>query len=285
MKIAITGSRGMLGTDLMRLFQQEHEVLGLDLHNCNILDAAQLHDVIAPFCPNVIIHAAAYTNVDKAESDRDAAFALNETGTKNMAEAAKACQAKLVYISTDYVFDGTKGTPYAEDDAPSPLGVYGWSKWRGEEQIRTIFADNPGAFLIVRIAWLYGKHGKNFVETILNLAQQQDTLRVVNDQFGSPTYTQDVVRALQALIRSNASGVVHATNSGQCTWHEFAETIVQFAGKTGVTVLPISSAELNRPAPRPAYSVLRLEKFTQMTGQQLRHWKDGLQAYFEERTT
>ena len=285
MKIAITGSRGMLGTDLMRLFQQEHEVLGLDLHNCNILDAAQLHDVVAPFCPNVIIHAAAYTNVDNAESDRDAAFALNEIGTKNMADVAKACQAKLVYISTDYVFDGTKGTPYAEEDAPSPLGVYGWSKWRGEEQIRAVFDGNASSFLIVRIAWLYGKHGKNFVETILNLAQQQDTLRVVNDQFGSPTYTQDVARALQALIRCDASGVVHATNSGQCTWHEFAETILNFAGKTGVTVLPISSAELNRPAPRPAYSVLRLDKFTQLTGQPLRHWKDGLQAYFEERTS
>ena len=284
MKIAITGSRGMLGTDLMRLFQQEHEVLGLDLHNCNILDAAQVHAVVAPFAPNVIIHAAAYTNVDKAENDRDTAFALNEIGTKNVADVAKACQAKLVYISTDYVFDGTKGTPYAEEDAPSPLGVYGWSKWRGEEQIRAVFDGNASSFLIVRIAWLYGKHGKNFVETILNLAQQQDTLRVVNDQFGSPTYTQDVARALQALIRSNASGVVHVTNSGQCTWHEFAETIVQFAGKTGVTVLPISSAELNRPAPRPAFSVLRLEKFTQLTGQQLRHWKDGLQAYFEERS-
>jgi len=285
MKIAITGSRGMLGTDLMRLFEQEHEVLGVDLHNCNILDAAQLRSVVAPFAPNVIIHAAAYTNVDKAESDRDAAFALNETGTKNVAETAKACQAKLVYISTDYVFDGTKGTPYSEDDAPSPLGAYGWSKWRGEEQIRAAFADNPGAFLIVRIAWLYGKQGKNFVETILNLAQQQNTLRVVNDQFGSPTYTKDVAHALQALIRCGASGVVHVTNNGQCTWHEFAETIIQFAGKTGVTILPISSAELNRPAPRPPFSVLRLERFTQLTGQQLRHWKDGLQAYFEERTT
>ncbi|GAK49557.1 DTDP-4-dehydrorhamnose reductase [Candidatus Moduliflexus flocculans] len=284
MKIAITGSRGMLGTDLMRLFEREHEVLGLDLHNCDILDAAQLQSVIAPFAPNVIIHAAAYTNVDKAESDRDSAFALNETGTKHVAEAAKVCQAKLVYISTDYVFDGTKGTPYSEDDAPSPLGAYGWSKWRGEEQIRTVFADDPTAFLIVRIAWLYGKRGKNFVETILNLAQQQDTLRVVNDQFGSPTYTQDVARALQALIQCHGSGVVHATNSGQCTWHEFAETILQFAGITGVTVLPISSAELNRPAPRPAFSVLQHERFTQLTGQQLRHWKDGLRAYFEERS-
>ncbi len=285
MKVAITGVRGMLGSDLMRLFQQEHEVLGLDLHNCNILDAARLHDVIAPFRPDVIIHTAAYTNVDKAESDQDAAFALNETGTKNVAEAAKACQAKLVYISTDYVFDGTKGTPYAEDDAPSPLGAYGWSKWRGEEQIRTLFSEKTASFLIVRIAWLYGKHGKNFVETILNLAQQQDTLRVVNDQFGAPTYTQDVARALQALIRCDASGIVHVTNSGQCTWHEFAERILEIAGIQGVTVLPISSAELNRAAPRPAYSVLRLDKFTQLTGQSPRHWKDGLRAYFEERTS
>lgn len=280
MRIIVTGSRGMLGTDLMRMLAGAHEVWGCDLHNCNILAANQFDELVASYHPDVVIHAAAYTNVDQAETDQAAALQLNETGTQYVAMAARQHQAKLVYLSTDYVFDGTKTTPYAEADAPNPLGVYGASKLRGEQQVQRICAEQ--AYLIVRIAWLYGQHGKNFVQTILQLARQHKVLRIVNDQTGAPTYTKDVVRGIQALLARNVAGIVHLTNDGTCTWHEFAQTILAMAGITDVAVQPISTAELQRPAPRPAFSVLALAKFAAITGQRPRHWKQGLQEYFEE---
>ena len=281
MRVLVTGSRGMLGTDVMTLFQQTHDVFGLDLHNGNILDAAQVDAIVAQFRPDAIIHAAAYTNVDQAEADEAGAIALNETGTKHVALAAKAHGAKLVYISTDYVFDGTKRTPYLVSDEPHPLGVYGRSKWLGERQAQAIL--DPSRWLLVRTAWLYGLRGKNFVETILRLAQQQNPLRVVNDQTGAPTYTQDLARGLLALLEHHASGIVHLTNSGQCTWHEFARTILDAAGLAQVEIEPITTAELRRAAPRPGFSVLDLSTFAALTGQSVRHWKDGLLAYLKER--
>lgn len=281
MRIIVTGSRGMLGTDVMRMLAGAYEVWGCDLHNCNILAANQFDELVASYHPDVVIHAAAYTNVDQAETDQAAALQLNATGTQYVAMAARQHQAKLVYLSTDYVFDGTKTTPYTEADAPNPLGVYGASKLRGEQQVQRICHEHE--YLIVRIAWLYGQHGKNFVQTILQLARQHSVLRIVNDQTGAPTYTKDVVRGIQALLARNVAGIVHLTNDGTCTWHEFAQTILAMAGITDVAVQPISTAELQRPAPRPAYSVLDLARFAAMTGQRPRHWKQGLQEYFEER--
>ena len=280
MRIIVTGSRGMLGTDLMRMLAGAHEVWGCDLHNCNILAANQFDELVASYHPDVVIHAAAYTNVDQAETDQAAALQLNETGTQYVAMAARQHQAKLVYLSTDYVFDGTKTTPYTEADAPNPLGVYGASKLRGEQQVQRICGAQQ--YLIVRIAWLYGQHGKNFVQTILQLARQHKVLRIVNDQTGAPTYTKDVVRGIQALLARNVAGIVHLTNDGTCTWHEFAQAILALAGITDVAVQPMTTAELQRPAPRPAFSVLALAKFAAITGQRPRHWKQGLQEYFEE---
>ncbi len=272
----VTGSRGMLGTDVVNLFQEQYEVLGCDLHNCDILQNEAFEQVVASFRPEVIIHTAAYTNVDKAESDEEAAFRLNAMGTKHVAAAANTYHAKLVHISTDYVFDGTSARPYTEEDIPHPMGVYGRTKLQAEQEVQRISQD----FLIVRIAWLYGRHGKNFVSAILQRAQEEGALQVVHDQTGSPTYTQDVARGILALLAHSVSGIVHLTNSGQCTWYDFAKTILEYAGMPQVTIQAISAAELRRPAPRPGFSVLDTSKFTAITGQKVRDWQEGLAAYF-----
>ncbi|MBD3309203.1 dTDP-4-dehydrorhamnose reductase [candidate division KSB3 bacterium] len=284
MKVIVTGARGMVGTDLLHILDEQHiETLACDLPQCDILNADQFEEMVALFQPDTIIHTAAYTNVDQAESDREAARELNEIGTMHVATIAKTYQAKLVSLSTDYVFDGTQTRPYTEDDPPHPVGVYGETKRRGEEQIQRILGDQE--YLIVRTAWLYGRHGKNFVETIRQLALQQRTLRVVDDQTGSPTYTRDLARGILALLQQNGSGIVHVTNSGVCTWYEFAKTILDYTGITDVTVQPISSADLQRPAPRPGFSVLDTSKFTALTGQTIRHWKHALHAYLQETMT
>ncbi len=284
MKVFVTGAHGMLGSDLAGLLRHTSDVFECARHNCDILQYAQLEEMIASYRPDVIIHTAAYTNVDQAESDKDAAMLLNETGTQHVAEIAQAYQAKLVHVSTDYVFDGTKTTPYQEDNQPHPAGVYGETKLRAEQQVQHIFnhADRRQAFLIVRTAWLYGRHGKNFVSAILQRARQHNTLQVVNDQTGAPTYTKDLARGIMALLTHNASGIVHVTNTGSCTWYDFAKTILEFAGISEVTVEPITAQQLGRPAPRPAFSVLDTSRFTMLTGQKMRHWKEGLQEYFEE---
>lgn len=284
MKVFVTGARGMLGSDLVALLRKDHDVFECDLHNCDVLKFDQLEETISSYGPDVIIHTAAYTNVDRAETDKEAAMQLNEMGTKHVATLANMYQSNLVHISTDYVFDGTKAKPYKEKDEPHPLGVYGETKLRGEQQVQHIFSHSSGNqdFLIVRTAWLYGKHGKNFVSAILQQAQQQKTLRVVNDQTGSPTFTKDLARGIIALLGHNASGIVHITNSGSCTWYEFAKTILDLAGMSEVTVQPITTVELGRPAPRPAFSVFDTSKFTALTGQKVRHWKEGLQEYLQE---
>ncbi|GAK59699.1 DTDP-4-dehydrorhamnose reductase [Candidatus Vecturithrix granuli] len=283
MKILVTGAKGMLGTDLTALLQADHEVFGIDLHNCDILQAEQLRAFVQAYQPEVIIHTAAYTNVDQAEIDEERATQLNVTGAKNVATAARTCQAKMIYISTDYVFDGQKSVPYTEDDPTHPLGVYGKTKFLGEQEVRALLNhDRRQDFLIVRTAWLYGQHGKNFVKAILERVQQQQPLRVVNDQTGSPTYTCDLARGILALIEHKASGIVHLTNSGQCTWYDFAKTILAYRQLSDVKIEAITTAELQRPAPRPAFSVLDTSKFTALTGQTLRPWQEGLQAYFEE---
>jgi dTDP-4-dehydrorhamnose reductase len=282
MKVLVTGSRGMLGTDLMQMLPAQHDVLGCDLHNCNVLDSDQFEQIISSYTPDVIIHAAAYTNVDQAETDQEAASLLNETGTKYVATAARQAQARLIYISTDYVFDGTKTTPYTEKDLPNPLGVYGKTKLRGEQQIQQVFHDLTDRYAIVRTAWLYGKHGKSFVSAILQQAHQKPVLQVVNDQIGSPTYTRDLVRGIMALLDHEVSGIVHLTNSGICTWYEFARAILELAQMSHIRVQPISTAELQRPAPRPRFSVLDMSKFTTSTGHHIPDWRQGLQEYFEE---
>jgi dTDP-4-dehydrorhamnose reductase len=270
----------MLGTDMVKMLSDQHDVVGWDLHNCNILDADQVERMAALSRPEVIIHTAAYTNVDLAESEPESAMQLNVEGTRNLARAARAHGSRLLYVSTDYVFDGTAKEPYREDHPPCPSGVYGKTKLQGERIVQELL--EPHAWSIVRIAWLYGKHGKNFVSTMLNLAKDRDTLRVVHDQTGSPTYAKDVVRGIEALLAHKAAGIFHLANSGACSWYDFTQIIMDFAGVGDITIQPITAAEFGRPAPRPAYSVLDTAKFTHVTGQRPRHWKEGLREYFEE---
>jgi len=285
MKAIVTGAHGMLGTDLMHILRLQYDVFGCDLDNCDILDDKQVEQVVSAYRPDVIIHAAAYTNVDQAETDKDLAMQVNATGTMHVAAAAQKYQAKFVYLSTDYVFDGTKTTLYTEEDLPHPLGVYAESKVCGERHVQQMFAhvnQNAPGYLIIRTAWLYGKHGKNFVTTILQLAREQGHLRVVHDQTGSPTYTKDLVRGLLALLDRKATGIFHVTNDGSCTWYEFARTILELAGMSQIPVQPITTQELHLPAPRPKFSALDISKFAKLIGQRPHHWKQGLQEYFEE---
>ena len=222
-----------------------------------------------------MINLAAYTDVDGCELNEEKAFAVNAEGTKHVALAASRCRAKMVYLSTDYVFDGNKREPYLESDSPHPLNVYGRSKWKGEQYVQELVKDA----LIIRTQWLYGRYGKNFVTSILRQAREKKVLSIVNDQIGSPTYTVDLAKAISALIQFDARGIFHVANSDLCTWYTFGQAILKLSGMDKVKVIPISSKELGRPAIRPSYSVLNCQKLKKETGLTLRPWSEALKDY------
>jgi dTDP-4-dehydrorhamnose reductase len=269
----------MLGSEVVRTLSGTTDVTGVDVGDFDITDESATLAAVRAATPDAVVNCAAYTDVDGAEDNRDAAFAVNARGAGNVARAAAAVGASLLHVSTDYVFDGLKGRPYVESDAPCPLGVYGESKLAGEREV--IAAG--GRVLIVRTAWLYGRQGRNFVETILGLAARGGPLRVVDDQVGPPTSARDLSVIIAELIPVDATGVVHATNSGSCSWHEFACEIVALAGIQGVEVCPVRSSEFPRPAARPAYSVLALDRLVSLTGWLPRPWKDALGEYITKR--
>ena len=271
MRILLTGANGQLGFELQRVLIGE-DLIPADQPDYELMDPA-LADKIAAVRPDLVIHAAAYTDVDGCERDPDTAFQVNALGTRRVAEGAAKTNARLVYISTDYVFDGKKDTPYTERDGVNPLTVYGRSKLMGEQEA---LKACPSA-LIVRTSWLYGVRGKNFVKTILQLAATRPEIRVVNDQKGSPTYARDLAGVIIALIRREADGVVHAGGEGECTWYELACAIIQEARYT-CCVIPISTAESGRLAPRPRYSVLSTGLLGQH-GLRLRPWQDALKEF------
>jgi len=277
MKVVVTGAKGQLGTDLVDLLSDKgHKVYGYGREKLDITNFDQVHQVISNVTPDVVIHAAAYTKVDLAESEQDQAFLVNAYGTRNVAVASEAVGAKLVYVSTDYVFDGAANTPYNEFSPTNPMSVYGKSKLAGEQFVR----DLHSKFFIVRTSWVFGKHGNNFVKTMLKLAQERDELKVVDDQVGSPTYTVDLARCILDLIQTEKYGIYHVSNSGHCSWYEFAKAIFEEAG-VEVKVNPCITKDFPRPAPRPAYSVLehmslRLNGFKEMP-----NWRDSLKRYFE----
>ena len=277
MKILILGHRGMLGSDLMLRMMVAHDVTGKDVGDFDITVEDDCGRVIAECSPDVVINAAAYTNVDGSETDRDRCFAVNAVGVKNIALACRGKGIRIVHFSTDYIFDGRKKTPYLEEDEPAPLNVYGASKLEGERFLQA-FSDR---WLLIRTAWLYGRNGKNFVKTILEKAAAVKTLDVVDDQIGAPTYSWDLAAAVQLLIEGGHEGLFHLTNRGRCSWHEFACKILQYAGMNDVTVRPIPSADLARPAVRPAWSVLSSRKFSEETGKTMRFWQIALQDYLE----
>jgi dTDP-4-dehydrorhamnose reductase len=277
MKVVVTGAKGQLGTDLVHLLADRgYEVYGYGREELDITNFDQVKQVISEVNPDVVIHAAAYTKVDLAESEPDQAFLINAYGTRNVVVASEAVGAKLVYVSTDYVFDGTANVPYNEFAPTNPLSVYGKSKLAGEQFVR----DLHSKFFIVRTSWVYGKHGNNFVKTMLKLAQERDELMVVHDQIGCPTYTVDLANCILELIRTEKYGIYHVSNSGHCSWYEFAKAIFEEAG-IEVKVKPCTTNDFPRPAPRPAYSVfehmaLRLNGFKEMP-----HWRESLKNFIK----
>ncbi len=275
MKVLVFGARGMLGKDLVPALAVKHQVLARDIEDLNIADQQRVQKEIETLRPQVVVNAAAYTNVDGCESNRELAFSVNAEGARNIAAGCAASNAKMIHLSTDYVFDGTSPAPYREEDSPNPLNVYGASKLQGERQIREVLENH----LIIRTAWLYGHHGKNFVDTILRLAAQQEELRVVNDQRGAPTFTKDLSWAIEKLLEKEAKGILHITNSGSCTWFEFAHQILKEKNIDNGSIVPISSAALTRPAKRPANSVLDCHRFENLVGQKMRTWEEALKEY------
>ncbi len=276
-RILVVGAKGMLGRDLMRVlpssFSQD-EIIGWDMEEIHLEEMAAI-DQIEALCPEIIIHLAAYTDVDGCELNETKAFAVNAEGTKHVALAASKVKAKVVYLSTDYIFDGHKKEPYVESDSPNPLNVYGRSKLKGENYIKELVQD----FLIIRTQWLYGRHGKNFVDSILRQAKEKKVLTIVDDQIGSPTYTVDLAEAITMLIRHKGQGIFHVTNSGFCSWYTFGQTILMLSGMDDVKVIPLSSKELGRPAVRPSYSVLNCKRLEEEIGFTLRPWPEALKDY------
>ena len=274
MRILLTGADGQLGYELQRALTGE-DVIPANQPDYELTDP-QMADKIASTRPNLVIHTAGYTDVDGCERDPGTALTVNAQGTRRVAEGAAKANARLVYISTDYVFDGKKTEPYTEHDPVNPLNVYGRSKLIGEQEALKACPS----VLIVRTSWLYGAYGENFVKTILKLAATRPEIRVVNDQRGSPTYARDLASVISELIRRKTSGVVHAGGEGECSWHEFACAITQEAGSK-CRVIPISTSESGRLAVRPSYSVLSTELLRHY-GLSLTPWREGVRQFLAD---
>ncbi|MHC4249367.1 MAG: dTDP-4-dehydrorhamnose reductase [Planctomycetota bacterium] len=271
-RFAVLGSRGMLGRALCNDLDRRGEgYAGVDLPEVDIADSAAVAAWIADKQPEAFLNAAAYTDVDGAESNRELAERANIDGPRVIADYARDHDALLVHVSTDYVFGGVGTEPYTEDAPTAPRGVYAETKLAGEEAVRASGARH----LIVRTAWLYAPWGKNFVHTILNAARAGKSLRVVDDQRGSPTYAPDLAQTILDLVEAGATGTFHAVNSGEATWHDLACEAVTLAG-LDVPIARVTTAESPRPAPRPAYSVLSTAKLEEALGAPMRHWREAL---------
>ena len=278
MRTLIFGAKGQLGRDLLHVFGGAGEVLGCDLPEVDVADASSLEALVHDFAPDLLLNAAAYTDVDGAEDHLMEAFQANESGARNVAEAAAKRNVPVVYYSTDYVFDGTKNTPYLPDDALAPIGIYGASKASGEAATRKANAHH----FILRTAWLYGPGGNNFVEKILRAADARPSLKVVNDEVGSPTHTLDLAEATLAAVRTTAYGTYHVVNAGECSRYEMAGALLRLAGRM-TPITPCASSEFPSKAARPAYSVLDTTAFAEATGYAPRPWNEALAAYIERR--
>jgi len=284
MNILVTGSRGQLGSELRKLheLQGRHEWFFMDLPELDITDAQAVESVCRERSIGAIINCAAYTAVDKAESDSDAAFRVNRDGAAVLASAAKASGALLLHISTDYVFDGSSNRPYREDDLAAPCGVYGHSKWEGEEAIRATGCSH----IIIRTSWLYSVYGQNFVKTMLRLGGERQTIGVVFDQVGTPTWAADLAGAIVSMLdRCDPSKIYadtfHYSNEGVCSWYDVAKEVMAAAGLP-CRVLPIESHEYPTPVRRPPYSVLNKRKIKDAWGLEIPHWRDSLLAMLRE---
>jgi dTDP-4-dehydrorhamnose reductase len=275
MRLVITGAAGMLGRDVVNVATLAgHDLTALARSELDITDAQAVREAVAEARPDAVINCAAWTDVDGAETSREAALAANGTGAGNVAAGAAAVGARTVHVSSDYVFDGTTGTPYVESDRTNPLSEYGRTKLEGE---LAVARAAPDSHCVVRSSWLFGVAGKSFPATILKLAGERDELTVVDDQVGCPTFTGHLAQALVALATDGSkTGILHVAAGGQCSWHELAQEIVTRSG-SHCEVKPGRTADLGRPAPRPAFSVLRSERGAPT----LPDWQEGLAAFME----
>ncbi len=284
MKILITGSNGMLGTDLVDLLkygmasldpnleviEAPHEVLDITLED-------KVSGFISAHTPDIIVNCAAFTNVDKCETESKAAFNVNALGPKYIAAAAKKCGARLIHISTDFVFDGNSNKPYTEKDRTNPLSAYGRTKHEGERNIQN-YCDS---YLIVRTSWLFGHNGINFAAKMLELAEHNKELSIVTEETGSPTYTPDLAGALWTLIKHECEGIINISNYGSCSRYEWAEYIFETMGYN-IKINPIKSSEYKRPAKVPLNSTLNCQKFTTITGMRMRPWEEAVESYLKK---
>ena len=278
MKVLVTGVKGQLGYDVVNeLRKRDIEPIGVDIQEMDITDADSVDRVITASQADAVIHCAAYTAVDAAEDNQEICHKVNVDGTQNIATVCKKLGIKMMYISTDYVFDGQGTRPWEPEDERHPLNVYGQTKYEGELAIQNTLDE----YFIVRIAWVFGVNGKNFIKTMLNLAETHDHLTVVNDQYGSPTYTYDLARLLVDMIVTNKYGIYHATNEGICTWYEFACEIFRQAG-VQVEVEPVSSEAFPAKAKRPSNSRMSKDKLEQNGFRRLPAWQDAVGRYLKE---
>ncbi|MGL5434935.1 MAG: dTDP-4-dehydrorhamnose reductase [Lachnospiraceae bacterium] len=279
MKVLVTGAKGQLGTDLMNeLKRQGLEGIGVDIEEMDITDAKACQQVISESEADAVIHCAAYTAVDAAEDHVELCRKINADGTRNVALACKAAGIKMMYISTDYVFDGQGTRPWEPDDKRDPLNVYGQTKYEGELAVEELLEQ----YFIVRIAWVFGVAGNNFIKTMLRLGKERRAASVVDDQIGSPTYTYDLARLLTDMIQTDEYGRYHATNEGLCSWYEFAVEIFRQAGMADVTVTPVDSSMFPAKAARPKNSRISKEKLSDHGFVRLPDWQDALKRYLKE---
>ncbi|MFQ5953422.1 MAG: dTDP-4-dehydrorhamnose reductase, partial [Candidatus Omnitrophota bacterium] len=270
---------GIIGIDVVEPKEEAGRLKAF--HEASIVYAARINAIFTAREPDLVIHAAAWTDVDGCEEDPDKARLVNTTGTQNIVKAAAHMKIPLIFISTDFVFDGEKETAYKVDDQGKPISVYGKTKWEAEEIVRR----DLDSYMIIRTSWLYGKNGKNFVDTIISKSKTEKKLKIVNDQVGSPTYAKDVARAIKELIDVTdvyGQDTYHITNGGRCSWYVFARQILaDIKAAEGIAMEPITAAELGRPAPRPRFSTLDNSKFNKKTGYIMRPWDDALRDYIE----
>lgn len=278
MRVLVTGVKGQLGYDVVNeLKKRNHEAVGVDIEEMDITDEESVNRVIREAAPDAVIHCAAYTAVDAAEENEELCRNVNARGTGNIARVCRDLDIPMMYISTDYVFNGQGTRPWMPDDNREPLNIYGQTKYEGELEVE----ENLDKYFIVRIAWVFGVNGKNFIKTMLNLGKTRDKLNVVADQVGSPTYTFDLARLLVDMIETEKYGRYHATNEGLCSWYEFAGEIFRQAGMN-VTVEPVTSDQFPVKAKRPMNSRMSKDKLKENGFQPLPSWQDALRRYLTE---
>ena len=279
MKVLVTGVKGQLGYDVVRELQSRgHEAIGVDIEEMDITDETAVSRVMEETAPEAVIHCSAFTAVDRAEEEQELCYKVNVEGTENIAKMCQKLGCKMLYLSTDYIFSGEGQRPWEPEDTPSPLNAYGQSKYQGEVALRQ-YVDK---YFIVRISWVFGINGNNFIKTMLRLGKENGAVKVVDDQIGSPTYTFDLAKLLVDMIETEQYGAYHATNEGICSWYEFAKEIFQEANMKEVTVTPVSSEEFPVKAKRPKNSRMSKEKLVQNGFSLLPSWQDAVKRYIEE---